>query len=159
MHARAALFIKELVLRKHPEGGYYRQSYISNIIVNVEGCSGPRNISTAIYYLLAGNEFSAFHRLRSDEVWHHYAGSTLVLYAIGSDGKLSTIKIGRHAIPQAVIRAGTWFAAALDNKKSYCLVGCTMAPGFDYRDWDLGKRDELVKMFPQHKKVIERYTK
>lgn len=158
MHREAARLIKKLGLEKHPEGGYFRQTHKSDTMVNVEDYDGPRNISTAIYYLLTGSEFSAFHRLRSDEVWHHYAGGTLALYAIDKDGELSKIKIGKDA-PQSVIKAGTWFAAAPESKKLYCLVGCTMSPGFDYRDWELGRRDELVKTYPQHKKIIERYTK
>jgi predicted cupin superfamily sugar epimerase len=159
VHSKAARLVKKLRLEKHPEGGYYKQTYRSDKIANVEGHDGPRSISTAIYYLLAGKEFSAFHRLRSDEVWHHYAGGTLVLYAIDKDGKLSKIKIGKSAALQAFIKAGTWFAAAPESKKSYCLVGCTVSPGFDYRDWELGKRDELVRTYPQHKALVGRYTK
>jgi predicted cupin superfamily sugar epimerase len=151
--------VKKLGLEKHPEGGYFRQTYRSDTTVNVEGYSGQRNISTAIYYMLVGSQFSAFHRIRSDEIWHRYAGGSVTLYAIASDGKLSRIKIGRSGTPQAVIKAGTWFAAALDNIRSYCLLGCTVSPGFDYRDWELGKREELAKMYPKHRKIIGRYTK
>ena len=156
MHREAARLARKLGLEKHPEGGYFKQTYRSDIMVNVEGFGSPRSAATAIYYLLAGSEFSAFHRLKSDELWHHYAGGALVLYAINDE--LSKIKIDK-SMPQAVIRAGTWFAAAPYSKKSYCLAGCTMSPGFDYRDWELGKRDELIRAYPQHKKVVERYTK
>jgi predicted cupin superfamily sugar epimerase len=149
---------KKLGLEKHPEGGHFKQTYRSDTMVNVEGYDGPRNIATAIYYMLAGSEFAAFHRIRSDEIWHHYAGGPITLYAIGNDGKLSKTRIGKE-MPQAIIKAGTWFAAALDGKKSYCLLGCTVSPGFDYRDWELAKRDELVRTYPRHKKIIERYTK
>jgi uncharacterized protein len=150
---------KKLGLEKHPEGGYFKQTYRSDTTVNVKGFEVPRNIATAIYYMLIGKEFSAFHRIKSDEIWHHYAGATVTLYAIGSDGKLSRIKIGKGGSPQVVIKAGTWFAAALDGKSSYSLLGCTMSPGFDYSNWELGKRRDLVGMYPQHKKIIERYTK
>jgi predicted cupin superfamily sugar epimerase len=153
-----ARLVKKLGLGKHPEGGYFKQTYSSGAVVNVEGYDGPRNIATAIYYLLSGNEFSAFHRIKSDEIWHHYAGGPITLYTISHDGKLSKIKVGKD-VPQAIIRAGTWFAAALNGKRSYCLLGCTMSPGFDYRDWELGKRDNLIMMYPQYKKIIERYTK
>ncbi len=81
------------------------------------------------------------------------------LYAIDKDGKLSKIKIGRCGTPQAVVKANTWFAAALDSTKSYSLLGCTMSPDLDYRDWELAKRGELVMIYLQHRKVIERYTK
>jgi hypothetical protein len=159
VNKEAARLVKKLGLEEHPEGGYFKQTYRSDMTVNVEGHDGPRNISSTIYYMLVGGQFSAFHRIRSDEIWHHYTGGALTLYAIASDGKLSKIKIGRDGTPQAVIKAGTWFAASLNDKRSYCLLGCTMSPGFDYRDWELGKRDELVKTYPQHKKIIERYTK
>ena len=159
MHKEAARLVKKLELEKHPEGGYFRQTYRSDTTVNVKGYGCPRNISTAIYYMLVGGQFSAFHRIRSDEIWHHYAGGSITLYAIDDEGKLSKIKIGRDGTPQAVIRAGTWFAASLDSKRSYCLLGCTVSPGFDYRDWELGKTSDLARMYPQHRKLIERYTK
>lgn len=159
MNKEAARLVKKLGLEKHPEGGYFRQTYRSDMIVNVAGYDGPRNISTAIYYMLVGNQFSAFHRIRSDEIWHHYAGGSITLYTIGNNGKLSRIKIGRGETPQAAIKAGTWFAASLNSKRSYCLLGCTVSPGFHYRDWELGKRGDLVRTYPQHKKIIERYTK
>lgn len=159
MHKEAARLVKKLELEKHPEGGYFRQTYRSDTTVNVKGYGCPRNISTAIYYMLVGGQFSTFHRIRSDEIWHHYAGGSITLYAIDDEGKLSKIKIGRDGTPQAVIRAGTWFAASLDSKRSYCLLGCTVSPGFDYRDWELGKTSDLARMYPQHRKLIERYTK
>jgi uncharacterized protein len=158
LNKEAARWIKKLQLQKHPEGGYFRETYSSDITIDVPGHDGPRQISTAIYYMLVGDEFSAFHRIRSDETWHHYAGSSLTLYAI-MDSKLSKIKMGKGKgeAPQFTIRANTWFAASLKDR-SYCLLGCTVSPGFDYRDWELGRRDELVRMYPQHKKIIERYT-
>jgi uncharacterized protein len=159
VHKEAARLVKKLRLEEHPEGGYFKQTYRSDTIVNVEGYGGPRNIATAIYYMLVGCQFSALHRIRSDEIWHHYAGGSITLYAIGSGGKMSKIKIGKGGAPQAVIQAGTWFAASLDNKRSYCLLGCTVSPGFDYRDWELAKRDKLVRAYPQHRALIERYTK
>lgn len=159
MNKEAARLVKKLGLEEHPEGGYFRQTYASDTVVNVEGYNGSRNISTAIYYMLVGGQFSAFHRIRSDEIWHHYAGGPITLHMIDKNGKLSRIKIGRGGSPQAVIRANTWFAAALDSRASYCLLGCTVSPGFDYRDWELGKRDELVRKYPRHRRLIERYTK
>ena len=109
--------------------------------------------------MLVDNQFSAFHRVKSDELWHHYLGGSLTLYAIVK-GKLLKIKMGKKEgeMPQVVIKANTWFAASLKHKNSYCLLGCTVSPGFDYKDWELGKRNELIKMYPQHKAIIERYT-
>ena len=130
-----------------------------NTIINVEGYDGPRHVSTAIYYMLVADQFSAFHRVRSDELWHHYMGGSLTLHTIDS-GKLSEIKMGKSKgeAQQIAIKANTWFAASLNDKNSYCLLGCTVSPGFDYRDWELGRRNDLVKMFPQHTTIIERYT-
>jgi uncharacterized protein len=159
VHKEAARLVKKLGLEEHPQGGYFKQTYRSDTIVNVEGYGGPRNISTAIYYMLVGGQFSAFHRIRSDEIWHHYAGGSITLYAISDGGKMSKIKIGKSGTPQAVIQAGTWFAAALDSKRSYCLLGCTVSPGFDYRDWELARRDELARAYPRHRAFIGRYTK
>jgi uncharacterized protein len=155
----AIRIIKRLGLKKHPEGGYFKQTYAADIIVNIEGYDKPRYISTAIYYMLVGDQFSAFHKIKSDELWHHYTGGSLILYAI-DNGKLTKIKMGksRGEAPQVAIKANTWFAASLTDKRSYCLLGCTVSPGFDYSDWELGKRDDLIKMYPQHKTIIERYT-
>jgi uncharacterized protein len=155
----AVKLIKRLRLKKHPEGGYFKETYAADIIVNVVGYDKPRYISTAIYYMLVGDQFSALHRVKSDELWHHYSGGSLMLYAI-NNGKLSKVKMGksRGEALQVVIKANTWFAASLNDKKSYCLLGCTVSPGFDYRDWELGKRHELIKRYPQHRAIIERYT-
>ncbi|HEX9596782.1 MAG TPA: cupin domain-containing protein, partial [Anaerolineales bacterium] len=133
VHKEAARLVKKLGLEKHPEGGYFKQTYRSDTIVNVEGYNGPRKISTAVDYMLVGGQFSAFHRIKSEEIWHYYAGGSIMLHAIDKDGKLSKIKIGRGGTLQVVMKAGTWLAASLNNKKSYCLLGCTVSPGFDYR--------------------------
>lgn len=158
MNKEAAQWIKKLRLQKHPEGGYFKETHRSDLTVEIAGYNGPRQVSTSIYYMLVGGQFSAFHRIKSDETWHHYAGGSLALYAM-VDGKLSKIKMGKGKgeMPQFTIKANTWFAASL-NDKPYCLLGCTVSPGFDYRDWELGRRDELVRMYPRHKKIIERYT-
>jgi predicted cupin superfamily sugar epimerase len=155
----AVKLIKRLRLKKHPEGGYFKQTYAADTIVNVVGYDEPRHISTAIYYMLVGDQFSAFHRVKSDELWHHYTGGSLTLYTI-DNGKLSKIKMGksRGEAPQVAIKANTWLAASLNDKKSYCLLGCTVSPGFNYTDWELGKRNELIKVYPQHRAIIERYA-
>ena len=159
MNKDAVKLIKRLRLKKHPEGGYFKQTYTADKIVNVAGYDKPRYISTAIYYMLVGDQFSALHRIKSDELWHHYTGGSLTLYAIDK-GILSKIKMGKSMgeAHQVAIKANTWFAASLNDKKSYCLLGCTVSPGFDYSDWELGKRHELIKMYPQHRTIIERYT-
>jgi predicted cupin superfamily sugar epimerase len=119
----AVKLIKRLRLKNHPEGGYFKQTYTADTIVNVVGYDKPRYISTAIYYMLVGDQFSALHRIKSDELWHHYTGGSLTLYAI-HNGKLSKIKMGksRGEAPQVAIKANTWFAASTIRNHTVCLA-------------------------------------
>jgi uncharacterized protein len=124
---------------------------------------GSRNTCTAIYYLLEGDQFSSFHTLKSDEIWHFYIGSSLTLHIIETDGSLREIILGSDTDSnketfQAVVKAGAWFAASVNDHNSYSLVGCTVSPGYDYRDWKSVGRGILTKKFPQHKSIIEKYT-
>lgn len=162
----ARYWIEKLQLEAHPEGGYFRQTYRADLLLPtaaLPGFGGARAASTAIYFLLEGRNFSAFHRLRSDEVWHFYAGEPLDVHVIDPQGEYSAIRLGRDLeagqVPQAVVRAGCWFASHVADWKSFALVGCTVAPGFDFDDFDLGKREELVAMYPQHRELIERLTR
>jgi hypothetical protein len=150
----AKYWVDKLCLQKHQEGGYYREVYRSQTKLDVKG-AGMRNAASSIYYLLQKEEFSAFHRIKSDEIWHFYAGSPLAIHVIDS-GKLGKIILGKDKMV-AVIKAGCWFAASAD--KGYSLVGCTVTPGFDYADWEIAKRKELIKEYPRYKKIIERYTR
>jgi hypothetical protein len=156
-------WISKLNLEKHPEGGYFVESYKSLELVNSPKYHGPRHVCTAIYYLLVGDKFSSFHVMKSDELWHFYAGSSLTLYIIEPNGKLSEITLGENInnghIFQAAVKSGCWFAAAVDDYNSYSLVGCTVSPGFDYQDWKIGDMKTLTKLYPQHKSIIEKYTR
>jgi predicted cupin superfamily sugar epimerase len=157
---KAADLVKKLGLKKHPEGGYFRETFRSQIQVTAPDFSGGRSASTAIYYLLKSGQFSAFHRIKSDELWHLYAGSPLVLYVIDG-GRLDTVTLGRGKgqEPQAAIRSGCWFSASVAKPRSFSLAGCTVAPGFDFADWEMGKREELLSQYPEHRQAIERYTR
>jgi uncharacterized protein len=159
-------WIKRLQLEPHPEGGHFRQTYRGDLVLPkncLPGFSGARAVSTAIYFLLEGDNFSAFHRLRSDEMWHFYAGESLVVHAIAEEGTYSKILVGANIEAgeefQAVVKAGCWFAAEVRDKKSWALVGCTVSPGFDFADFELAKREELVRLYPQHRALIERLTR
>jgi predicted cupin superfamily sugar epimerase len=114
-------------------------------------------------FCLGGNDFSALHRLRSDEIWHFYTGSGLIVHVIDPAAEYSCIRLGSDAengeVLQAVVRAGCWFASELADRSSFALVGCTVSPGFDFEDFELGKRLELVRCYPQHRRVIERLTR
>jgi uncharacterized protein len=163
----ASYWIEKLQLERHPEGGYFRQTYRSDIQIAAEALparfSGARTASTAIYFLLGGNDFSAFHRLRSDEIWHFYAGSGLIVHVIDPAAEYSRIHLGSDAengeALQAVVGAGCWFGSELADRSSFALVGCTVSPGFDFEDFELGKRLELVRCYPQHRRIIERLTR
>ncbi len=160
---KAEHWVKKLSLEEHPEGGYFRQTYKSDMQFTLPGYDGPRSAGTAIYYLLKSGQLSAFHRLKSDEVWHFYTGSALALHLIDTGGRLGRVLLGndfsRGQAFQAVVRAGTWFATSVVRQRSYSLVGCTVAPGFEYRDWELGDRETLVREYPAHRKTIEKYTR
>jgi len=113
--------------------------------------------------LLEGNQVSNFHKLKSDEQWHFYNGSTIVIHVIDESGNLNKILLGRNIengeTLQTVIKYNSWFAAELADKTSFALIGCTVAPGFDFTDFELGKRDELIKTFPQFRELIYKLTK
>lgn len=157
---KAGYWVKKLGLEKHLEGGYFRETFRSEIKVSAAGFPGGRRASTAIYYLLKSGQFSAFHRIKSDELWHLYAGGALVLHVIDG-GRLETITLGNciGQEPQAVVKAGCWFAASVARPRSYSLAGCTVSPGFDFADWEMGDREKLLKEYPRHKRIIEKYTR
>ncbi|MEI6822226.1 MAG: cupin domain-containing protein [Bacteroidota bacterium] len=158
----ANYWINHLQLLKHPEGGYYKEVYRSEELINQNHLpnrfNGDRCFCTAIYFLLQKNDFSAFHRIKSDETWHFYQGTSLTLYMIDESGVLTSSILGNNPENneslQITIPQNTWFAAHVNDKSSYTLTGCTVAPGFDFADFELGKRNELINLFPQHKEVI-----
>jgi hypothetical protein len=162
----AQQWIDRLNLQPHPEGGYYRQTYRAPLLLPhsaLPGHAGDRAASTAIYFLLAGDQFSAFHRLHSDEVWHFYAGSGLVVHVIEPDGLYKEFLLGSDAQAgeqfQAVVPAGCWFGSSLRHPNTYALVGCTVAPGFDFADFEMANRDALTAQYPQHCAIIEYLTR
>jgi predicted cupin superfamily sugar epimerase len=159
-------WIELLQLEKHPEGGYYRETYRSEEAIDKkhlpERFNGDRCFSTAIYYLLKGNDFSAFHRIKQDEVFHFYAGSSLTIHIIDSSGNYFSIRLGRNIengeVPQATVNAGWIFGASVNDSNSYSLVGTTVAPGFDFADFELLGRNQLIELYPKHKNIIEKLT-
>ena len=162
----ADYWIEELALTTHPEGGYFRENYRSGEIIPAgalpERYDGGRAFSTSIFFLLKGNQVSRFHRLKSDELWHFYAGSSLTIHVIDPSGVYFQIRLGTDVdcgmVLQAVVERGCWFGAAVDDPTSYTLSGCTVAPGFDYDDFELGQRDELLDLYPEHRQIIEKLT-
>jgi predicted cupin superfamily sugar epimerase len=162
MDPALAALIARLDLRPHPEGGWYRETFRDPRTVRAEGFDGPRSASTAIYFVLAAGHFSAFHRIRSDEVWHHYAGDDVEVSAIARDGALRTHSVGHRApgaSPQAVVPAGEWFASRVVEGGRWALVGCTVAPGFDFADFELADRAALTAQHPAHAALIASLTR
>jgi predicted cupin superfamily sugar epimerase len=159
----AKFWISKLKLDKHPEGGYYANTYRSDRIINLPGYTGRRSTCTVIYYLLTGKQFASFHIMKSDEIWHFYSGSSLTLHIIDAKGKLKKSILGPKFDAgeqfQVTVKSDCWFAACVNEKQSYSLVGCTVSPGFDYKDWKIGSRKELTEIYPQHMDIIERFTK
>ncbi len=162
----ADYWINKLDLQRHPEGGYFKETYRSSEVILKHALparfNGDRVFSTCIYFLLDKKEFSAFHVIQQDEVWHFYEGSSLTIHIIDQKGEYTAKKLGRDIKNcdsfQIVVRAGCWFAAAVKNTESYSLVGCTVAPGFDFADFKMADRNNLVELYPEHRDIIEKYT-
>lgn len=159
----AAYYVKAFNMQPHPEGGYFAETYRSAEVISQstlpDRFSGARSFSTAIYFLLESHHVSAFHRIASDEVWHFYAGGPLEIFVISPTGELTTIRLGNHPergeVFQAVVPAGCWFGSKPAVGVDFSLVGCTVAPGSDFADFEMAKRESLLNQFPQHKEVID----
>jgi len=163
MHPDAALLVKRLGLAPHPEGGFYRETWRSAALVRAEGDPrGARAASTAIYFLLPAGTFSALHRVASDEAWHHYDGDPLDLHLLDAHGTHSVVPLGRDftrgEVPQYVVSAGLW-QAAVPRGERYALAGCTVAPGFDFADFEMPARADLLARFPAHAQLVARLTR
>lgn len=164
MQFSAIDYINNLELLPHPEGGYYKETYRSSSLIEGNGefpCG--RAFATAIYFLIEANNFSAFHKIKSDETWHFYGGSALEVIELDAVGKLTSTVVGSDILNgqllQYTVTAGNWFASRVLNGAPFSLVGCTVAPGFDFRDFEMAKRQELLKSFPMHSDIILALTR
>ncbi|MEP0004620.1 MAG: cupin domain-containing protein [Balneola sp.] len=163
--------IKQLIdllnLQKHPEGGYFKETYRSEGVIPSEvlnnEINGDRNYCTGIYFLLTSDNFSAFHRIKQDEMWHFYEGSPLLVHMIDKEGNYSSQKIGLDfedgQVPQFVVPKGVWFASEVMKPNSYSFVGCTVSPGFDFADFELADSNMLIAQFPKNSKIINRLSR
>jgi len=166
MEKDAEYWINHLGLTPHPEGGYFRETYRSPEMLLPAGLparySSVRVCSTAIYFLLKSGQVSKFHRLQSDEIWFYHAGIALTVYLIETDGTLCQILLGtaldKGEQPQVRIKHGVWFGANVNQENAYTLVSCTVAPGFDFDDFELATQGQLLSDYPQHKEIIEMLT-
>jgi len=154
--------VRALGLAPHPEGGFFRETFRAEPLPFELPGRGPRSASTSIYFLLAGDDFSAFHRVRSDEVWHHYLGAPLELHTLDDrDGHRVTrlgprLELGER--PQHVVVANAYQAARL-VEPGFALCGCTVAPGFDFRDFDMPTREVLNALFPREGEIVAALTR
>lgn len=165
MHT-ANYWIKRLKLKRHPEGGYYKEVYRSDEIISAhflpKRYQNDRNMATSIYFLLKGHDISNFHKIQSDETWHYYIGTALELFILKENGQLTRFLLGQNLENeehlQITVPRNHWFGARLVDTQSYALVGCTVAPGFHFDDFELADRAKLIAAFPRHVDLIEKLT-
>jgi len=155
-------WIERLGLARHPEGGWYRETYRSSEWVQAGALparfGGARTLGTAIYYLLRAGERSVLHRIKSDEVWHHYAGDAVTLWLLEAQGAARRVRLGGDGEPQLVVPAGAWYGARVADGGDYALMGGTVAPGFDFADFELADRARLSAAWPAQRALIEDLT-
>jgi predicted cupin superfamily sugar epimerase len=159
-------YIDKLQMIKHPEGGYYKETYRSDENISDRELSvkfeGTRPLATSIYFLLNSGEVSHFHRIKSDELWYFHDGAPLSIYVIDNGGNLVVHRLGldidNGEVPQVIVPKGTIFGAALNEKNQYTLVGCMVSQGFEFRDFKLFTRQELLQKYPEHSDLIIKLT-
>ncbi len=167
MKNEVSYYINHLNLLAHPEGGYYKENYRSQEIITLLGLperfTGERCFGTAIYFLLEQGNFSAFHKIKSDEIWHFYAGNALEVIEISPLGELKITAIGNNLqageVFQYMVPANTWFGSRVKAGGEFSLVGCTVSPGFDFADFEMVSKDTLAKSYPQHITIISELTR
>lgn len=160
--AAAHDLVQQLALLPHPEGGWYRETYRAAERISAQALpprfKAPRVHSTAIYFLLHGGTFSAFHRIKSDELWHFYAGDPLTIHVLHLNGRREDLELGPGRFQQ-VVPAGAWFASRVMKPDGFTLAGCTVAPGFDFADFEMATRAALIKQHPKHAELIRELTR
>jgi len=161
MDKRKTYLIQSLNLQPHPEGGWFAETYRSELTLQLNS-GAVRNMSTGIYFLLGSGDISRFHRIKSDEMWHHYEGSAIQIHIIHEDGLYECKRLGKSfehgESPQLVVPSGCWFGATVDEANSFALVGCTVSPGFDFEDFELADRYQMLQAFPEHESIVRELT-
>ena len=167
MHAVSEIITRLDLVPLTIEGGYFRETYRAPLTIATNALpadyTGDRNVSTCIYYLLTPDTFSAIHIVKSDEIFHFYAGDAVEMLELWPHGEARIVTIHNDLAaghePQHVVPAGVWQGCRLAHGGSWALMGCTVAPGFDYADFELGNRDALCGKYPQHSDLITALTK
>lgn len=159
---KAQDYVKQLDLQAHEEGGYFKQLYKSAEITTLPD-GRVRALATSILFLLTAQNPSRFHRLKSDEIWYYHDGSDLTVHMIHPDGRYETVKIGRShdALLQFTVPKGVIFGSTVDSKdpNDFAVVSCMVAPAFEYEDFELFSRQDLLANYPQHEEIIHRLTR
>lgn len=160
---KAQQLIETLNLKRHPEGGFYRETYRSPLSFMPSGVAEPRNLVTLIYFMLTTLEFSKFHRIFYDEIWMFHDGAPIHIHLIDKEGALTTKKLGKRTeegeLPQILIPGNTLFGAELGTGDDFGLASCMVAPGFDFRDFELFTAEEMNHLFPRHTALFSRIYK
>jgi predicted cupin superfamily sugar epimerase len=157
----ASYWIKHLNLQRHPEGGYYKEIFRSQQQVLRHGADDLKQACTSIYYLLEGTDFSGFHRIASDELWYFHIGSPILIHIINEQGissafELSDTLSGSFSI---AIKAGLWFAAEIPSGKGFTLVSCNVAPGFEFGEFEMAEKQEMIALYSQHADLFNKFCR
>lgn len=154
-------WIDHLQMEAHPEGGFYSPSYRSDQEMEVP--AGVRPLYTSIYFLLRSGDVSHFHRLQSDEIWYYHGGSPLTVHMITPEGIYREVALGLDVtngeVPQFCVPKHTIFGSSVQEPDSFSLVGCMVSPGFDFKDFELFDRAELLAHYPVHEEIIRKMTR
>ena len=166
MSSRIDYLVHRLSLQPHPEGGFYAPAFRSEQQIETTSLNGnwkgPRSLYSSIFFLLTANHHSSWHRIASDEIWHLYEGDDICVHILHPDGTYSLERLSNKAGKEkfsAIVKAGCWFASHCEGALGYALSGCTLAPGFDFEDFELGNTQELIKVYPEYAKIIKKYAK
>ncbi|MEH7382701.1 cupin domain-containing protein [Bacillus sp. JJ1533] len=153
----AQYYITHLGLEPHPEGGYYKQTFASETMIDTKQ-ENPRKLYTSIYFLLGSKDISHLHRLQSDELWYYHGGSSLTVHIIDESGEYKEMQLGlnleKGEVPQVLVPKNAIFGSSVKEENTFSLVGCMVSPGFEFEDFELFTQEELLKIYPQHEKVI-----
>jgi predicted cupin superfamily sugar epimerase len=157
----SAYWISHLQMSRHPEGGYYKETYRSDKQVLHTGATELRSACTSIYYLLEKADYSGFHKLSSDEIWYFHTGSPLSLHIISPEGHHFSKTLSGNADGDwsIAIPAHHWFAAEIPSKSGYCLVSCAVAPGFEFSELEMANKELLAAKFPEHSELLMRLSR
>lgn len=153
-------WITHLDMAAHPEGGYFKQSFVSPEKITLATHLAERNLYTSIYFLLRSQDISHFHRLKSDELWYYHAGNAVTVHILDAKGNYRVEKLGLDLAggerPQVLVEKGSIFGSTVDAENTFSLVGCMVSPGFDFADFELLRQVELLQLYPEQEQIIQK---